>query len=68
MMDEIPLATQVTLYKGQMLLLVLAVFEGVMLHDFILCLPAEVTHIFYPEILALCKGKGRGRAAIPTLL
>jgi hypothetical protein len=67
-MDAIPIETQHFLHQSQTLIIVLAVFNAIMLYDFVICIPAEIKHIFYPDFISICKGTRRILATIADLL
>lgn len=69
--SPLPLAFQQLLYRRQTFQTLSGVFNGVMLWDFIICVPAELRYIFYPEIAALCSrsnNSSSNRLTIPSLL
>lgn len=67
-MNSLPLAVQKLVYEGQTIRTVHNVINGAILWDLLLSIPAEIQYIYYPEFKALCRGKNRGRAIIPSLL
>jgi hypothetical protein len=70
MVDPFASAIDEALFLRAKLIMVLTAFMSFMLLDFLICLPAELRYIFYPEAKALLKSDlpKRGRVSVPTLL